>query len=196
MRFPLLAGLMSTILLKPALQAGVLTPEKLLTSPRSGSGIANPAGTRALVGCRTFSFEEDSFNEVLLLVKLPTSAKDIIEISPESTQLESISRKVSSGFWLSDDVAAFVDSADNKVYAKDISTDSIDDYDEGWTAIGDFGAPINDIKAARSSNGVATHLVFSAQVYGDGDLEAVKKHDESEAVKEWDRVKGEYRLWV
>lgn len=107
-----------------------------------------------------------------------------------SNDLEAISKNASSGIWLTDDVAAYVDSDSNTLYAKDVSTSKSDNVLQGWTAIGTFPAPIDTIQVARKSDNEAT-LVFSAQVYGDGDIDAVKKHDESEAVKEWDRVKGE-----
>lgn len=191
MQFPFIAGVMSALLLKTTSQAAVLTPEKLLSAPRPGDGIANPAGTRALIGCRAYSFEEDAFSEVLYILQLPTTPEAIRQTTPESNQLEAISRNVFSGFWLSNDIAAYVDSADNKLYAKDVSIESPDDGQESWTAIGTLDAPIDDIKVAFSENGIAKSLVFSASVYSDGDLSSVKKHDESDAAKEWERVKGE-----
>jgi len=170
--------------------ASVLTPERLLTAPRPGAGIVNPAGTRALVGVKTFSFEEDSFDTTLYQVNIPSKEQLQDATFLSSNDLEAISKNASSGIWLTDDVAAYVDSDSNTLYAKDVSTSKSDNVLQGWTAIGTFPAPIDTIQVARKSDNEAT-LVFSAQVYGDGDIDAVKKHDESEAVKEWDRVKGE-----
>jgi hypothetical protein len=190
MRSPFFAGLMSALMLNATSQAAVLTPEKLLTAPRPGDGIANPAGTRALIGCRTFSFKQDAFNEILYVLELPSTSEAIQKTALDATNLEAISHKVSSGFWLSNDIAAYVDSADNKVYAKDVSMDSLDEGQESWTAIGTLDTPIDDVKVAFSESGTAKSLVFSASVYSDGDLSSVKRHDESDAAKEWERVKG------
>lgn len=191
MRFlpPLFASLMSAIVFENASSSAVLTPERLIAAPRPGNGVANPAGDRALIGCRTYSFENDAFSEALYSINLPQAADKISQAKPETNQLHSISKKSSAGFWLSNDIAAYVDSSDNKVYARDVSTKHLDDDEESWHTIGQFDSPINDVKVARDSQGIATTLVVSAQVYSDGNLSAVKEHDESEAVKEWQRVK-------
>lgn len=168
--------------------SNLLTPERLISAPRPGIGIANPTGTRALVGSRTFSFEKDCFEEQLYLVDIPSSTNANEYVSYE---LDVLTTRVSSGFWLSDQIVAFLDPADNSLYAK-----SIYDKSSKWSCIGSFKVHVKTILVARDSSNIATHLIFSAEVYADGDLEAVKNHDESDAFREWNRVKGECRTKV
>lgn len=183
---------MSTMLWTDHSQAAVLTPEKLVTAPRPGNAVANPAGNLTLIGSKTFSLEKDAFSEVLYLMEVPTLQKEIGNFDPLETQLRPISKKVTSGFWLSNDIAAYIDSSDNTLYAKDFgsrSSSSASSEEDDWYKVGSFPASVSSIQAARSEDGKATHLVFTAEVYADGDLDAVKGHDESNAVKDWDRVK-------
>jgi hypothetical protein len=183
-----LGTLLGIMALASASSASVLTPERLLTAPRPGPGVANPSGSRALVGVKTFSFKEDKFDKTLYHLDIPSN-KDLKDDQSISTKLTIISKSASAGVWLSDDVAAYVDAESNTLYAKDVSAGKEEDTLKGWETVGVFPAPIDTLQVARTGKGKAV-LVFSAQVYGDGDLEAVKKHDKSEAVKEWDRVKG------
>lgn len=161
----------------------ILTPERFITAPRPGVGTANPAGTQALVGCRTYSIEKDAFDECLYLVDLPASTEGI---EPASRELHILSANTSAGFWLSNNIAAYIDPEDFCLYAKDLSVrNSLD-----WTRIGSFPVPVKSIKVARGQDGIATHLVFSAEVYADGDILKVQEHNASDAVNEWQRVKG------
>lgn len=194
MQWLLQTSLMSAALLSAIANASVLTAERLLTAPRPGSGVPNPSGNRALVGVKTFSFKEDRYDNVLYKVKIPSS-DSISDATTPSYNVEVISRNTSSGFWLTDDFAAYIDSKSSTLYAKDLSTSYMHDDTQDWIKVGAFPAPVDTAQVARKSDGKVS-LVFSAQVYGDGDLNAVKKHDESEAVKEWDRVKGEWNGFV
>ncbi|UZJ50735.1 hypothetical protein CBS101457_000055 [Exobasidium rhododendri] len=181
------AGLLSAFLLFATTHASVLTAERLLTAPRPDSGVANPSGSRALVGVKTFSFKADSYDNVLYHIKLPVG-HDIKNVAPLSSKLDIVSKNTSAGIWLTDDVAAYVDSDTNTLYARDLSAGKVENKEDDWDVVGVFPASVETIQVARKGKDLAT-LVFSAQVYGDGDIEAVEMHDESEAVKEWDRVK-------
>lgn len=178
---------MSTLLFTDHTQAAVLTPERIVTAPRPGNGVANPAGNQALVGSKTFSLEKDAFSNVLYLLNIPTLMDEISNFQLLETNLRPITEKASSGFWLSNEVAAYIDSLDNTLYANDLGSSS--SLEVEWVKVGSFPAPVSSVQAIRSEDGKASHLVFTAEVYADGDLEAVKSHDESDAVKDWNRVK-------
>jgi dipeptidyl aminopeptidase/acylaminoacyl peptidase len=186
MQWILQAGLLVAAALLTLSNADVLTPERLLSAPRPGSGVANPSGSHALVGCRTFSFEKDSYDDALYKLLLPSS-KDLESKSAFDEKLQIVSHNTSSGVWLTDEIVAYVDASTNTLYAKDVVSE--DHNEDTWKAVGVFPAPIDTIQVSRSKTADTVTLVFSAQVYGDGDLYAVKKHDESPKVKEWNRVK-------
>lgn len=170
-----LASLASATGVAPLLDSDeILTPKRLIAAPRPGIARANPSGDAAIIGARTYSFEEDSFNSVLYHLELKDPGKERVIVT----------RNASDAFWLSDTHVAFVRSSDNRLVVHDLAQDDGGKEPvEGAT----FPAPIETIQVARHEDRLT--LVFSAQVYGDGDLYKVKEHDDSQAVAQWKRVK-------
>lgn len=158
----------------------ILTPERLISAPRPNVAKANPAGDAAIFGARTYSFERDDFDNALFYLNL----SNLTESGDERTI---ISRNASDAFWLSDTHIGFVRTSDNRLIVHHVAGRSVTEKSSDPTEGSSFPAPIDTVRVTRH-NGRVT-LVFSAQVYGDGDLCKVKEHDESSAVAEWKRVK-------
>jgi dipeptidyl aminopeptidase/acylaminoacyl peptidase len=176
----------------------VLTAKRMIEAHQLDALSVNPAGSHAVVGVKRFSFEKEETSKALYL--LNTSGKEAIP--------KLLSTKSSDALWVSDEEVAYLD--DKTLYVKHI--DIADDHSShehglmhdvahyvkqlpGSTRIGQHGkhagifptAPAN-LRISRKSDHEAT-LVFSAEVYADGDLTKVPEHDKSEAVKEWQEIK-------
>lgn len=187
MQIPFLAGLLGTASINSSLERPLLTPERHISAPRPGNAVVNPAGTSALVGVKFYSFESDAWDETLYHVGIPANFEATQATSRDSKEPQVIAKGVTGGFWLDSDTAAYINATDNTLYAKSIRASITA---EGWSAIGTFPTSIDTVQIARNGADAVTTIVFSAQVYGDGDIYAVKDHDKSKAVEEWQRVKG------
>lgn len=148
---------------------------------RPGTGLASPEGTSALIGTSEYSFSSKSTSKVVYHVPIPSHGSAASFITTQPTELV---RNTTSAVFLSEDEAAYV--IGNTLYAK--STKKPDADDKG-TKAGEFPAPVDNLVAVGAGEEGVT-LVFSAEVYDDGVLENMPKHDKSEVEEEWSRVKG------
>lgn len=185
-----------------AAMSRTLTPELVLSAPRIASVAVNLAGTRALVGSSQFDFASDRWNKSLSALSIP-SASTAISSAPTATAIhtalhdagdkEAAKHAATEGFWLSDNEAAFV--VDGDLYVKDVTSSAASEDDLGPKA-GAFPTDVSNLRVAISGKDTIT-LLFSADVYlSDGDLTAVKKHDESPEQEEFGRAKVYDRLMV
>ena len=195
MQIPLMAGLLGASSIQNALKSAMLTPERLISAPRPGAAVVNPSGSRALIGVKAYSFDREKWDETLYHVAIPSTTEEIKQADAAMSGPLAVAKGVSKGFWLSDDVAAYINATSNTLFVKQMTVTDSDVQQSAssssWTEIGSFPTSVEAIQVARGEDGSATSLVFAAQVYGDGNIHAVKSHDESEKVQEWKRVKGE-----
>lgn len=185
----------TTTLLAAACAAkhSLLTAQRLIEAPRPGSGIASPVGHAALVGVSTYSFDSNVKSKVLYALHLPNASWSSTGEGYRPIQKPTpIVHNATSGIWLGPEEAAWI--IDGTLYGKNLSAAAgvPDPKDHGFR-IGAFPAAPQTMQVAGAGlDADRVQLVFSAQVYDDGDLAKVAEHDASEESQEWERVKGEW----
>jgi len=146
----------------------VFSPRDLVQLPRPGNGIINPGNDLAIVPVSVF---EGSENQKLLSITSLNSS-----ISPIQLHLA----KGGEAFWLDERTVGYVVSEKDQApqlfaYSVDYSTESLS-APHPPVLVGSFPeASVSNFVYSSSSN----LLVFSADVYPDGDLHTVKEHDEA-----------------
>jgi len=180
-----------------------LTPKQLIEAPRVGEAVASPNGLHALVGVTEHSLQSSKVltSKTLYHVSLPAH----IAAPPPSSSRKKGSKKepieeplpkpqplvynVSEAVFIGDDEAAWI--YQGKLFFKNVSESDLKPFLPG-TEIGEIPVNVTTLKAVIPTKGADTKrtLVFSAEVYDDGKIDAVKDHDESDAEQEWERVRA------
>lgn len=195
----------------------LLTPTRMLEAHQLKSLAASPNGAHALVGVDRWSFSKDEKRQALYLVDVPseTSAEGDADLdaSLRSHGPALLSSRTNAGVWLSDDEFLFIDEASSTLYVKHISdavqgagyaaheevlSSAIKAAKHPGNFVGIFPTKVGDMRVSvgKESGSDSTQkqdkatLVFSAEVYADGDITRVSEHDKSDEVKTWDNVKG------
>ncbi|KAJ7644021.1 Alpha/Beta hydrolase protein [Roridomyces roridus] len=155
--------------------ADVLSPKNMLELGRPGAAVANDAGTLALIPFSKYSFKDNKNNKSLFLATLESTAKPV-EI-PVRLPLP----KGGEAFWLDDRTLAHAVENDGNLdlYALDIKFETTPNslsVAEPPTLIGSFPTTTATNFQYSPASGI---LVFSDNVHADGNLSAVKEHDEA-----------------
>ncbi|KAF8895353.1 Alpha/Beta hydrolase protein [Infundibulicybe gibba] len=155
--------------------ADIFAPKDLVGLGRPGAGVANAEGDLVLVSFSKYSFEEKKNKKSIFLAPLESAVKP----------LEIPLAKGGEAFWIDSRTVAHVVEGDKnlEVYALDIKFETERDGFAGTlnsphppTLIGTFPTKsATNFRYSRSSG----NLVFSDYVYADGNLTAVKEHDEA-----------------
>ncbi|KAE8225728.1 hypothetical protein CF319_g1559 [Tilletia indica] len=171
-----------------------LTPTKLIEAPRAGEGIVSPNGLHALVGVTEHGIgsptkvtTRKTIYHVPLPAHIASSGKK--EKKPVLAKPQPLVYNVTESVFISDDEAAWV--YEGILYFKNVSAADLGPFIPG-TAIGELPVKVANLKTVTPKKGgdKKRTLVFSAEVYDDGNLEAVKDHDESDTEQEWERVRA------
>ncbi|CAL1712862.1 unnamed protein product [Somion occarium] len=154
----------------------VFSPKNLLELPRPGVGIANQPGDLVLVPVSTYSFKEKKNNKSIFLAPIESTVKP----------LEVPLANGGDAFWLdSRTVGHAVEEGEGKDKVKvlyaisvkvDTDTTTIQIYPDSPVFIGKF--PTSTAGNFRFT-GRSEYLIFSDDVYEDGDITKVKEHDEA-----------------
>ncbi|KAF5372283.1 hypothetical protein D9757_009637 [Collybiopsis confluens] len=155
--------------------ADLFSPKDLVELGRPGEGAANQAGDFVLIPYSKYSFEEKKNKKSIFLAPLGFTNK------PHELPLD----KVGEAFWLSGRTVAHVVEGENKtldiyalnvVYVPPNESDAVGTLNtEPPVHLGSF--PTNSATNFRySTDG---YLVFSDNVYSDGNLSTVKEQDEA-----------------
>jgi dipeptidyl aminopeptidase/acylaminoacyl peptidase len=155
----------------------IFSPKDLIQLGRPGQGVANPDGDFALVPYSKHSLEEKKSAKSVYIVSLGSHGTDPIHVPL---------KKGGEYFWLASRTFAHVVTEDNEaqIFAYNINLDSVktdSDQDKMPFTPPALVGTIPSASAANFRYNVETgNLVFSAYVYPDGNLTAVKEKD-----KEW-----------
>ncbi|KAL1760448.1 Alpha/Beta hydrolase protein [Schizophyllum commune] len=171
----------------------VFSPKDLVGLGRPGAGVANVAGDLVLVSFSKYDFEEKKNKKSIFLAPIESTVKPL-EI-PVSTRVFAPSShpdpsmqlaKDGEAFWLDTRTVGHVVEGENKT----LDFFAIDIQFETEPAPGALSTPkpptlIGSFPTTGATNFVynpaSGHLVFSAEVYEDGDLTTVNEQD-----KEWE----------
>ncbi|CAD6896445.1 unnamed protein product, partial [Tilletia laevis] len=171
-----------------------LTPEKLIEAPRAGEGLASPNGLHALIGVTEHGIGSPAKVTTLKTIyhlTLPAhiAANGKKGKEPVLAKPQPLVYNVTDAVFIGDDEAAWI--YEGVLYYKNVSETDLAPFIPG-TAIGEFPVKATTLKAVIPHKGADKKrtLVFSAEVYDDGKLEAVKDHDESDVEQEWERVRA------
>ncbi|PCH40235.1 alpha/beta-hydrolase [Wolfiporia cocos MD-104 SS10] len=183
-----LLGLAAQVPLEPSLRApqsimstkpdfafkegpNIFSPKDAVELVRPGTGVANPAGDLVILPVSKYSLEEKKNLKWISIVPVGGSAQP----NPEKIPLE----KGGEAFWLDDRTIAYAaedgegEDAVTALYAHSVQFTS--DVSSAPVLIGKF--PTSTPSSFKYS-AAANVLVFADQVHADGDLNAVKKHDQ------------------
>ncbi|KAI0801943.1 hypothetical protein BC629DRAFT_1591605 [Irpex lacteus] len=152
--------------------ANIFSPKDLIELERPGNGVANPAGDLLLVSVSKYSTKDKKNNKYIYIAPIESTAQ------PFEIPLA----KGGDAFWLdARTIAHAVPEGEGKekvvaLYAISVKyeTESIATPDSPLL-IGKFPT---DSAGNFIFNGKSDFLVFSDNVHEDGDIRAVKKHDE------------------
>ncbi|KAL1744514.1 Alpha/Beta hydrolase protein [Schizophyllum fasciatum] len=154
--------------------ADVFSPKDLVGLGRPGAGVANAAGDLVLVSSSKFDFEEKKNKKSIYLAPIESTVKP----------LEIPLVKGGEAFWLDARTVGHVVEGENKTldfYTIDIKFET----EPGALTTPKPPTLIGTFPTAGAANFVynpaSGHLVFSAEVYADGDLATVARQD-----KEWE----------
>ncbi|KIJ17964.1 Merops: S09.UPW [Paxillus involutus ATCC 200175] len=149
----------------------VLSPQDMLSLPRPGAPIPNPAGDLAFISVSKYSFDDRKTHKSLTIASLDGISQAHDLPLPNG----------GDAFWLDfRTIAHVVETGEDKDKKQEIFAIPVT-FDKGTistgepTSVGSF--PVTTAADFRysASSGV---LVFSAYVHADGDLNAVKENDE------------------
>ncbi|KAK7681545.1 hypothetical protein QCA50_015277 [Cerrena zonata] len=153
----------------------VFAPKDLVELPRPGAGIANPPGDLLLVPVSKYSFKDKKNQKSIVLAPIESTAKPF-EI-PLANGGEA--------FWLdSRTVGHVVDEGEGTEKVKALYAISVhaDAGVPSIQALSDSPLLIGKFPTSTASNfrftGRAGYLIFSDEVYADGDITKVKENDE------------------
>ncbi|KAF9533220.1 Alpha/Beta hydrolase protein [Crepidotus variabilis] len=152
--------------------ADIFSPKDLVQLGRPGAAVASPDGDLAIVSYSQYSFQDKKNEKSVYILPISSSYS---KKKPAHITFD----KGGETFWLSSRTFAHVvaDDDDSKVYTYDVSLDGHITTSES--------AHIGSIPAKDAGNfkynTKTGNLVFSANVYEDGDLSNVKEKD-----KAWD----------
>ncbi|KAK0519576.1 Dipeptidyl-peptidase 5, partial [Tilletia horrida] len=187
-----------TVLPSPSLGGGSSTPSALIEAPQVGAGIVSPNGLHALVGVSEHDLGSPAkvtTRKTIYHLGLPahiagrrSGSKDKDKDGPALAKPQPLVHTVTEAVFIGDDEAVWLHQG--TLYYKNVSQPNLEPFLPG-TPVGAFpdGVEVTTLKAVSVSDKKRT-LVFSAEVYDDGKLEAVKDHDESDVEQEWERVRA------
>ncbi|KAI0076295.1 hypothetical protein K474DRAFT_1691388 [Panus rudis PR-1116 ss-1] len=154
----------------------VFSPRNLVELARPGTGLANSAGDLVLVPVSKYSLKEKKNNKSIFLAPIETSIK------PLSIPLAN----GGEAFWIDPrTVGHAVDEGEGKDKVKVLYAISlkVDTNDATISTFPDSPVLIGKLPTATASNfifnGKSEYLIFSDNVYEDGDITKVKEHDEA-----------------
>ncbi|KIJ64627.1 hypothetical protein HYDPIDRAFT_112010 [Hydnomerulius pinastri MD-312] len=148
----------------------VLSPQDMLSLPRPGAPVANAAGDLALISVSKYSFDDRKTHKSLAIVALEAGSQAYDLPLPSG----------GDAFWLDErTIAHVVETGKDKDKKQELFAIPVT-FDKGSVSTGEpvsaGSFPVTTAADFRySKTGV---LVFSAYVYADGDLQAVKANDE------------------
>ncbi|RDB17836.1 Dipeptidyl-peptidase 5 [Hypsizygus marmoreus] len=181
----------------------IFSPKDLVQLRRPGVGVANDAGDLVLVPFSEYSLEEKKNKKTILLAPLESAVK------PLEIPLE----KGGEAFWIQSRTVAHVVEAEGglEIYALDVKFETESKGYAGVLETPESPTLIAKLPTKSATNfrysAITGHLVFSDYVYPDGNLTAVKEHDEAwesrgnsayvydtTYVRHWDTWVGEKKL--
>ncbi|KAK0525655.1 Dipeptidyl-peptidase 5 [Tilletia horrida] len=204
MRFPAALAAIATATAASAAAASLspLTPRQLIEAPQVAAGIVSPNGLHALVGVSEHDLGSPAkvtTRKTIYHLGLPAHIagrrsgskdkdKDKDKDGPALAKPQPLVHNVTEAVFIGDDEAVWLHQG--TLYYKNVSQPNLEPFLPG-TPVGAFpdGVEVTTLKAVSVSDKKRT-LVFSAEVYDDGKLEAVKDHDESDVEQEWERVRA------
>ncbi|KAF8842149.1 alpha beta-hydrolase [Paxillus ammoniavirescens] len=149
----------------------VLSPQDMLSLPRPGAPIPNPAGDLAFISVSKYSFDDHKTHKSLTIAPLDGISQAYDLPLPNG----------GDAFWLDfRTIAHVVETGEDKDKKQEIFAIPVT-FDKGTVSTGE-PIPVGSFPVTTAadfrysvSSGV---LVFSAYVHADGDLNAVKENDE------------------
>lgn len=154
----------------------VFSPKDLVQLARPGTGVANPAGDLLIVPVSKYSFDDKKNHKSIFIAPIESTVQP----------LEIPFANGGDAFWLdARTIAHAVDEGEAKDKVKALYAFSVKyETEEGAGALSTPKSPVLIGKFPTATpanfkfNAKADTLVFSDYVFPDGDLKAVKKHDE------------------
>ncbi|KAF9468512.1 Alpha/Beta hydrolase protein [Collybia nuda] len=152
----------------------VFSPKNLVELKRPGTGVANDAGDLVLVPVSKFSFEDKKNKKFIYVAPLEST------VQPLEIPLD----KGGETFWINSRTVAHVVEGDDvlELYALDIKFEAQAGGQASSLTIPAPPTLIGKFPSKSATNfrfsPASGQLVFSAYVYPDGNLTAVKKHDD------------------
>ncbi|KAG7442969.1 alpha/beta-hydrolase [Guyanagaster necrorhizus] len=156
----------------------VFSPKDLVELGRPGTGVANPAGDLVLVPYNKYSSKDKKVNRSIFVAPLAGSGRPF-EIPV------SLLFKGGEAFWLDGRTVAHVVEGDKKldIYALDIDYKKQDSDEVGTVSAPNLPTLLGSFPTTTATNFryslLSGQLVFSDNVYPDGNLSAVKEQDEA-----------------
>ncbi|KAG9315814.1 Alpha/Beta hydrolase protein [Chiua virens] len=148
----------------------VLSPQDMLTLPRPGTPLLNPAGDLALIHVRRYSFDDRKKHRSLAITTITVGSPPYELPLPDGGEL----------FWLDDRTMAHVvetgtdDEGKQEMFTIPVTSTASNISVGQSVSIGSF--PVTTATDFRYAYD-AGRLVFSAYVHADGDLNLVKEND-------------------
>ncbi|KAG8214564.1 Alpha/Beta hydrolase protein [Butyriboletus roseoflavus] len=149
----------------------VLSPQDMLTLPRPGAPLPNPAGDLALIPVSTYSFDDRKTHKSLAIAPI-AGGQDPYDLSLPNG---------GDAFWLdARTIAHFVETEADQEKKQELFAIPVT-FSENSISVGESisvgSLPVTTAADFRYAHSVGV-LVFSAYVHADGDLKAVKGNDE------------------
>lgn len=153
----------------------IFSPKDLVELKRPGTGAANDAGDLVLVPISKYSFEDKKNENSIHVTPLESTTKPLDIPLPKGGE----------AFWLNSRTIAHVVEEDEAltIYALDIKFETETEGNPGLLSTPEPPLLIGKFPTKSATNfrysASSGYLVFSTYVYSDGNLTAVKEHDEA-----------------